>query len=331
MIYKEVYLNHNTLGGIFLGVNKTPPSGKLEPVPERKHGDGTVTNSKVERGPSSALPSLQVRKADLLKHIKILHFTAHGRADCQPLASRVPTLLSPDLVRIVCPRTQERSYDSNLCGRDFCPLLHRINTKKIVFRIIDFYYGPDFDDDFGVWKASQLQEIVYFLPARGWYDHDFDQKAEKVKLVIGETTEPTRWDFPYGPNQVPVELSLYGPFKIRELVPYLSRPMDHCRVLEIVGLETILLREEMDPDSSPDVIITEEQLLSVQEELGREARRASGEVTKQLICKTRQQYHREDSYGEFSREEKEKWLEEDKLGAESLDDTTSSSDTGPDL
>jgi hypothetical protein len=127
----------------------------------------------------------------------------------------------------------------------------------------------------------------------------------RIKLVIGENIEPSPWD---GLGSFRWRCEYVGSFTMDELVTDLKRSIRQCRVLEIVGLETILLRDTTWP--SRGEIITEEQLLMAKELLEDGLAKTHGEVTEQLIFKTRQQHHREDTYGECSREEKEKWLEE---------------------
>jgi hypothetical protein len=314
-IYREVYVDHKTISGIFLGANNNPTTG--QPEPTRKCGRRANTNRNAEAAKVPALSGHDVGKLGLLKHVKIVTITAHRRSDCKLLSLTVSSLLSPDVVRVVCPRTQNGSFVSTLCGTELCPLLRRINTRKLVFRNLDYTFGRNFDEFERMWMAPSLEEVVYFLPSRRCIETIPSKKVQKIKLVSWEGAEPAPWDWPGDVDN----LTGYGYDSNRELVGALRRTMHHSRVLEIYGLETILYSDE---DGHRRAKITEQQVRSVKKRLQKKLQKTSRFGREQLIFKTRQQYLREKAHGEVGREEKERWLEEDAFGSASLDDTASS-------
>ena len=263
--------------------------------------------------------SQDIGKLGRLKHVKIVTITAHRRSHCEPLALTIFSLPSPDVARVVCPRKQDGSIVHSLCGANVCPLLRRINTRKFVFRNLDYTFGPFFDDFDWMWRTLSVEEVAYFIPVDGRFDFDGipSKEAQRIKLVFWEGAEPATWDWPGDVDDV----AAYGYGSIKVLVGALERSMQHSRVLEIYGLETIL---RGDADGRNPKKITEQKVLSMQTRLQKKLQTTSPAVTEQLIFKTRQQYLREDAYGEVSREEKQRWSEEDAMGSASLDDTASS-------
>lgn len=250
-------------------------------------------------------------KRCLLKHIKIVSVTQHNQDDCFPLAAVVASLISPDVVRVVCPILGLDLDHIHMCGDNVCGVLPNIDTKKVVFRNVDNSQGFGL---YGAWNAPRLEEVVYILPRDdrvAYRENHLEDEIEehwqgvpKLKLVFGEYEKPAPWglDPSFSPGEN-FEDEWSDLLDRRDLIDFLESAMDPNRTLEVCGVDTI-----------PFMIDGQLRFLDEKEvkEVEAQVRLEAAEDSKgkaELVFKTLQEYCDGDTYGEVTGEEKDRWLQ----------------------